>query len=341
MNKTSPFSAFTEKTRPALREELSRVVARAAEGGSRFLQEMITYQLGWTGENAGPKAEGKQIRPLLVLLATEAAGGEWQAALPAAAAVELIHNFSLIHDDIEDQGDLRRGRPTVWKNWGEAQAINTGDAMFALANLSLVNLEKTVSNEITLKASRLFHKTCLHLTQGQHLDIDFESHSAITLEEYWEMVGGKTAGLLAFSLEVGALCASVPAEIQNCYRDFGFNLGLAFQAQDDILGIWGNQEQIGKSNTSDLVTGKKTLPVVYGLEQEKEFFKRWSAGPITANEAAEMSGILEEEGGLAYTQKTASHLTDLALSALDNAQPQGEAGDALRELTGRLLKRQT
>ena len=328
MNKTSPFSAFTEKTRPALREELSRVVARAAEGGSRFLQEMITYQLGWTGENAGPKAEGKQIRPLLVLLATEAAGGEWQAALPAAAAVELIHNFSLIHDDIEDQGDLRRGRPTVWKNWGEAQAINTGDAMFALANLSL-------------EASRLFHKTCLHLTQGQHLDIDFESHSAITLEEYWEMVGGKTAGLLAFSLEVGALCASVPAEIQNCYRDFGFNLGLAFQAQDDILGIWGNQEQIGKSNTSDLVTGKKTLPVVYGLEQEKEFFKRWSAGPITANEAAEMSGILEEEGGLAYTQKTASHLTDLALSALDNAQPQGEAGDALRELTGRLLKRQT
>ena len=118
-------------------------IAPAMEHGGIELGEMITYQLGWAGKDAGPEAEGKQIRPLLVLLAADAAGGNWQAALPAAAAVELIHNFSLIHDDIEDNSPLRRGRPTIWKLWGEAQAINTGDAMFALANLSLAKLEKT------------------------------------------------------------------------------------------------------------------------------------------------------------------------------------------------------
>lgn len=339
MNKPSGFSAFAEKARPALREELRVAITSSADHGTPELQSMITYQLGWTGENAGPKTEGKQIRPLLVLLAAEAAGGDWQAALPAAAAVELIHNFSLIHDDIEDNSSLRRGRPTVWKNWGEAQAINTGDALFALANLSLMNLEKTLSWETVLQAGKLFHTACLRLTQGQHLDILFENLDQVSLEEYWQMVSGKTAALLAFSMEVGALCASVPEDLQSNYRDFGHYLGLAFQAQDDILGIWGNQEQIGKSNTGDLVTGKKTLPVLYGLTQKKGFYECWSAGPIKSKEATELSRMLEAEGGRAYAQNTADRLTDLALTALENAQPSGEAGDILRELAGKLLHR--
>ncbi len=339
MNKSSRFSAFAEKARPALREELRAAIASSADHITPELHNMITYQLGWTGENAGPKAEGKQIRPLLVLLGTEAAGGDWHAALPAAAAVELIHNFSLIHDDIEDNSSLRRGRPTVWKNWGEAQAINTGDAVFALANLSLMNLEKTLSADIALQAGKLFHTACLRLTQGQHLDILFENRDLVSLEEYWQMVGGKTAALLAFSMEVGALCASVPDDLQSNYRDFGHNLGLAFQAQDDILGIWGNQEQIGKSNTGDLITGKKTLPVLYGLAQKKEFYECWFAGSINCEEALELSRILEAEGARAYAQNTADRLTDLALTALENAQPRGEAGDTLRELADKLLHR--
>lgn len=339
MNRSSQFSAFAEKARPALREELRAAISSSADHGTPELHKMVTYQLGWTGENAGPKAEGKQIRPLLVLLGTEAAGGDWQAALPAAAAVELIHNFSLIHDDIEDNSSLRRGRPTVWKNWGEAQAINTGDSVFALANMSLMNLEKTLSADIAHQAGKLFHATCLHLTQGQHLDILFENRDMVSLEEYWQMVGGKTAALLAFSMEVGALCASVPDDIQSNYRDFGHYLGLAFQAQDDILGIWGNQDQIGKSNTGDLITGKKTLPVLFGLAQKKEFYECWSAGSINCEEASELSRMLEAEGGRDYAQNTADSLTDLALTALENAQPSGEAGDTLRELADKLLHR--
>ncbi|TFG47749.1 MAG: polyprenyl synthetase family protein, partial [Anaerolineales bacterium] len=254
MTRISRFQTYSDEKKSALKAALEGAVAASADHGTPELKEMVTYQLGWTGENAGPKAEGKQIRPFLVLLACEAGGGDWKKALPAAAAVELIHNFSLIHDDIEDDGEMRRGRLTVWKVWGEAQAINTGDAMFALANASLLQLKDNLPSEKVLQAGVLFHTTCLRLTQGQHMDIAFEKLDQVDMESYWQMVGGKTAALLAFSLEVGALCAGAPPDILANYHDFGHYLGLAFQAQDDILGIWGTEEEIGKSTTGDLVT---------------------------------------------------------------------------------------
>jgi geranylgeranyl diphosphate synthase type I len=340
MNHISGFSDFASLARPALREELSRVVSLAEEHGAGGLKEIITYQLGWSGEKAGPKAEGKAIRPLLVLLACEGGGGDWKSSLPAAAAVELVHNFSLIHDDIEDGSDLRRGRPAVWKLWGEAQAINAGDAIFALANLSLANLEATVSAQEALEAARLFHATCLRLTQGQYLDISFEKNEDIELECYWLMVGGKTAALLAFCLEVGALCARVAPPIRSQYRDFGHNLGLAFQVQDDILGIWGDEELSGKSSASDLITRKKTLPVLYGLAQKKAFYQAWTAGPAAGEDIPALAGLLESEGARAYAQSAADRVTDLALAALEKAHLQQPAGRMLEELAHQLLQRQ-
>ena len=340
MTTESGFTHFSNQTRPALRNELEAVIHLAGDHATPVLKEMISYQMGWSGEGAGEKAEGKQIRPLLALLSCQAAGGEWENALPAASAVELIHNFSLIHDDIEDNGEVRRGRPTVWKIWGKAQAINTGDAMFALANLALLRLEETTSLEITLEAARLFHQTCLRLTQGQHLDMAFEEQEDVLLEEYWKMVGGKTAALLAFSLEVGALSAGAASEIQSAYRDFGTYLGKAFQVQDDILGIWGAEEQVGKSTTGDLVTRKKTLPVLYGLSQKKGFHQAWTSEEITPENAPALSELLLEEGGLAYAQSEADRLTGQALGALEAAKPEGEAGVILAELSEKLLKRQ-
>jgi geranylgeranyl diphosphate synthase type I len=340
MTEQTGFDQFSQAARPALRKELEQAIALAAENGTPELREMISYQLGWSGENAGLKAEGKQIRPLLALLACQAAGADWNKALPAAAAVELIHNFSLIHDDIEDNGEVRRGRPTVWKLWGQPQAINTGDAMFALANLALVRLEDTTSAEITLAATKLFHQTCLRLTQGQHLDMAFEDLEEVQLESYWQMVGGKTAALLAFSLEVGALCAGADEEIQSAFHDFGHYLGMAFQVQDDILGIWGAEEQLGKSITGDLVTRKKTLPVLFGLAQKKGFYKAWTEGEITPENAPRLSDLLMAEGGRAYAQSTADRLTGLAVDALKRAKPSGEAGKILADLAEKLLKRQ-
>jgi geranylgeranyl diphosphate synthase type I len=122
---------------------------------------MLTYHMGWTGEGAGPEATGKRIRPLMVLLVTASCGAEWQSALPAAAAVELVHNFSLIHDDIEDNSDKRRGRTTVWKKWGIAQGINAGDGMFVLSNLALTDLEAGYPAQTVLRASKILHATCL------------------------------------------------------------------------------------------------------------------------------------------------------------------------------------
>ncbi|RMF47839.1 MAG: polyprenyl synthetase family protein, partial [Anaerolineae bacterium] len=276
---------------PPIENEMRRILALADGENFHSLHYMMAYHLGWEGEGAGPNASGKRVRPILVLLTASAAGGDWHVALPAAAAVELLHNFSLIHDDIEDDSPLRRGRPTVWKLWGIPQAINTGDTMFTLANLAV--LELALPPERTLQAARIFQRTCLRLTQGQFLDISYEDERSLPLEAYWPMVGGKTAALLAACTELGALCAEASPEAQEAYREFGEKLGLAFQALDDELGIWGDEALMGKSAASDLLEGKKSLPVLYGLAQEGEFARRWMAGPLTPQEIPALAAQLE------------------------------------------------
>ncbi len=334
-----PLHQLTQSYLPAIEEELRQVAALTNQPQLGELHTMICYHLGWQGENAGPEASGKRVRPVLTLLTTEAAGGPWRRALPPAAAIELVHNFSLIHDDIEDNSDLRRGRPTVWKRWGVAQAINTGDTLFSLAHLALFQMKKTSSPAVTLEAATILQNTCLHLTQGQHLDIAYENRTDLTLDDYWPMVRGKTGALLAACTELGALIAGVSEQIRNTYRDFGLQLGLAFQALDDLLGIWGASSQTGKSSASDLIEAKKSLPVLYGLEQKGDFAARWAEGPIQVDEAPTVAQQLEREGARAYAQKEAARLTEKALQALKKANPQGQAGKALFELTHQLLHR--
>jgi geranylgeranyl diphosphate synthase type I len=333
--------SYVKQFLPGIETELSQVIDLAIGPDLDELHTMLTYHMGWEGEGAGPEATGKRVRPILVLLTNAAAGGNWEEALPASAAVELVHNFSLIHDDIEDNSPLRRGRPTVWKKWGVAQAINTGDAMFTLAHLALQRLNTSCSEAAVVEASRILQNTCLRLTQGQHLDIAYEARGDLNLEAYWPMVNGKTAALLAACTELGALVAKAPQAQCNSYRDFGFSLGLAFQVQDDLLGIWGDSALTGKSTESDLITGKKSLPVLYSLSLNGDFAQRWAQGKITSAEVPALAAQLEEEGARTYTQDTANQLTENALNALDDAGPQGEAGDALHSLAMRLLRRQS
>lgn len=299
---------------------------------------MLAYHMGWEGEGAGPSAHGKRIRPVMVLLCAEAAGGDWRLALPAAASVEYVHNFSLIHDDIQDQSPLRRGRPTVWTKWGIAQAINAGDLMFTLSHLAILDLENTVSPQIAVKAARLVHETCVELTKGQYLDMANETARSMPLDCYWPMVEGKTAALLACACQLGALISGVPEEIEFAYREFGFKLGLAFQAWDDWLGIWGKADVTGKSTESDLTSGKKTLPILYGLEQQGEFARRWMEKPVSPEEVQEIAGLLAKSGAQEFTEKTSEKLTAEALHALERAEP-GAAGAGLRELAAWLLQR--
>jgi len=325
---------------PAIEATLQQAVAPLEDGFTDELHHMMCYHLGWQGDGAGVEARGKRIRPLLVILTAAAAGGEWRTALPAAAAVELVHNFSLIHDDIEDNSPLRRGRATLWKIWGIPQAINAGDAMFTLAHLTVLELEQALPAATVLAAARTLQRACLLLTEGQHLDLAYESRNDLTLDAYWPMVRGKTGALLSACTRLGALVADTPAPVLEAYESFGRDLGLAFQAQDDLLGIWGDAALTGKSAESDLASGKKSLPVLYGLSQEGEFAQRWAQGPIQPEEVTHLAKLLRQAGAYDYTQSRANQLTEQALAELEKAQPHGEAGQALRSLARRLLHRQ-
>jgi len=326
--------------RPAIEEELHRVVDAFVSTEYSGMRSLVAYHLGWEGEGAGIEAQGKRIRPLLVLLCAASVNGDWKSALPAAAAVELIHNFSLIHDDIEDHGELRRGRPTVWVKWGIAQAINAGDLMFTLAQEAVLDMSRTVSPEVGLRCAEVLNETCIRLTGGQYLDMKYEKQAEVTLDEYWSMIEGKTASLLECSTLLGALAGRVEGQRLQAFREFGRNLGLAFQVLDDWLGIWGNAIQTGKSNESDLVSGKKTLPVLYSLSLKGPFYERWLEGRITPGEAHDLALQLKKEGAQQYTRTLADQLTKKALDALSLAVcDEGETADALRELANALLNR--
>jgi geranylgeranyl diphosphate synthase, type I len=324
---------------PLIEEELRRQVSVLDKPQTRPFHEMLTYHLGWSGEGAGPAAQGKRIRPLLLLLATSACGADWKPALPAAAAIELVHNFSLVHDDVQDNSDTRRGRTTLWVKWGMPMGINAGDALFVLADLAMQNLVRDYPPEIVNNAARILSTTCLNLTCGQFLDMSFESRSNLAEEEYWQMISGKTAALLSACCEIGALLGGADRSLQEQYRAFGHSLGLAFQVQDDILGIWGSSAQTGKSSQSDLISRKKSLPVIIGLNKKASFARYWEAGPIDENNVELLAEALTRDGAFLRTQQTADQMMDMALNALKLIDPQGEAGDELFGLVQTLLNR--
>jgi geranylgeranyl diphosphate synthase type I len=329
---TKPFLSQIE-------QELHKQISRLDNPRTKSFHEMLTYHMGWTGEGAGPEATGKRIRPLLVLLCTAGCGADWQSALPAAAAVELVHNFSLVHDDIQDNSDKRRGRPTTWVKWGPPMAINVGDALFVISNQAVINLKENYPAEVALRAAEILNNTCLDLTRGQFLDMSYEKRLDLGVDDYWPMVAGKTAALLSACCHIGALLGGADKSMQESYRSFGHYLGIAFQVQDDILGIWGDEALTGKSAASDLVEGKKSLPVLAGLSADGKFASRWKQGPVQAAEVAELARTLASEGGYEKANEVAEQMTDLALMSLREADSQGEAGQALFDLADKLLKR--
>jgi geranylgeranyl diphosphate synthase type I len=192
-----------------------------------------------------------------------------------------------------------------------------------------------------MRAGQIINDACLALTSGQFMDMNYETHNDLSLEDYWPMIGGKTAALLAACTHVGALIGGADEAAQGAYRDLGHYLGLAFQVQDDLLGIWGDSALTGKSAESDLLSGKKSLPVLFGLDKGGKFAKRWVKGPIRPEEVPALADQLTEEGARLFTQETADQMTDLALQSLRLADPQGEAGEALFELVNKLLDRQS
>jgi geranylgeranyl diphosphate synthase type I len=297
--------AVFERYRPEIDAELRSVL----DGRRLPLYDMMRYHLGWTEEDGRERTApaGKALRPTLCLLACEAAGGDYRRALPAAAAVELVHNFSLIHDDIQDDDRQRRHRPTVWAVWGKPQAINAGTAMRILTNVALARLGGAgTPPEKVLAVQRLVDETSLELIEGQYLDIAFERRLDITMVDYLRMIGGKTAALIAGALEIGARLASEDGTAITGFRELGWNLGLGFQVRDDILGIWGDRDVLGKPLAGDIRRRKKTLPVVYALENARDGYKERLLSFYGGNNGASVADILDildRAGAPTYAQK--------------------------------------
>lgn len=298
---------------------------------------MLAYHFGWDEE--GETFQGKQLRPILSLLVHNACGGNWNHVIPAAAAIELIHNFSLIHDDIEDNSPIRRSRETLWRKWGIAQTINTGDALYTIALLELQQLNPDIlSPSSILKANHEILSACLALTGGQHLDIAFEGKLTPHVQAYLEMIQGKTGALISTASGVGAILADSPDEIVLAYQEYGRNLGLAFQIQDDYLGIWGDPQKTGKSASSDLLSRKKTIPILHALETNNLFRDRW-IGEFQESQISELVKIIENSGSKEYTLKLAEEYTQKALDFLETAKPAGASGEILIQLSEKLLGR--
>lgn len=330
-----------ERYAVALDAAMRQAVSRLPDSAPGF-SVMARYPLGWVDEHDQPYARvtGKRIRPLFLLLCAEAAGGDWKRALPAAAAVELLHNFSLVHDDIQDDSPLRHGRPTVWKIWGVANAINAGDALFTLAYCALENLsENDVPPDTVIEIWRIFNHTNLELTRGQHLDMRFEKQNQVSVDDYVSMISGKTAALLAACAQIGSLVATNDTTVAQRYAEFALNLGIAFQIRDDILGIWGDPGLTGKSVATDILSRKKSLPVLYGLARSPELEGIYAQEQLGETDVTRAVALLDAAGAHQYAKDTEGRYYQQAIQALNQANPQGAGATGLRRFVDILFQR--
>ncbi|MDX3238348.1 polyprenyl synthetase family protein [Streptomyces sp. ME03-5709C] len=313
--------------------ELSTPVLRAAV--DRLAPPMDTvaaYHFGWIDAAGNPfhGDSGKAVRPALALLSAEAAGAAPEVGVPGAVAVELVHNFSLLHDDLMDGDEQRRHRDTVWKVHGPAQAILVGDALFALANEILLEQRTVEAGRATRRLTAATRK----LIDGQAQDISFEHRERVTVEECLEMEGNKTGALLACACSIGAVLGGASEADADALEEYGYHLGLAFQAVDDLLGIWGDPAATGKQTWSDLRQRKKSLPVVAALAaggsasrrladllaadaKAADASDRQDIESFDEEEFATRAALIEEAGGREWTSREARRQYATAIAALD------------------------
>ena len=284
---------------------------------------------------------GKRLRPVLTLMATEVFDVDCQKALAAATAVEVFHNFSLIHDDIMDDAPLRRGNETVHEKWNINTGILSGDAMLILAYQYFEVYEPKIFQEL----AKLFSKTALEVCEGQQYDVDFETRDDVTIPEYLKMIEYKTAVLVAAAMQMGAIVAETTKENKNLIYDFGLNLGLAFQLQDDYLDAFGNPETFGKQVGGDIIENKKTYLYLKAMEfasvNEKEQLLHLFSFQSSNNtdKINSVKGIFNQTGATAATQKAIENYTFKALETLAKMNIGNDKKAILKALAENLMSR--
>jgi geranylgeranyl diphosphate synthase type I len=335
MTTVIPVPALLGASRDTVRPALEAAVERL-DATSRALS---SYHLGWTDAQGRPEPGngGKAVRPALALLSAGAAGAPAEVGLPGAVAVELVHNFSLLHDDLMDGDVERRHRRTVWAQWGAPSAILTGDALLNLAQQVLLEVPGAQGPA----AARLLADAVQDLVRGQVEDLAFERRAVVSVEECFAMAGGKTAALLSASAAVGAVLAGGPAGTVAGLAGYGWELGLAFQLVDDVLGIWGEPSVTGKPVLSDLRARKKSLPVTWVVSQggpPGRQLSAWLGSSGDDDEVAlrQVADLLETAGARDWARSEAAARMAAAERSLDSADAPPDVHAELVEL-GRFL----
>ena len=307
-----------------------RIEAEAIEGEPKELYEPISYTLAMGG---------KRIRPVLVLMAAELFGQELDRAWPIAKAIEIFHNFTLVHDDIMDEAPIRRGKATVHEKWNRDIAILSGDVMFVKAYQELCLAEP---KQLSLLLS-LFNQTAIEVCEGQQMDMNFEQEEELELTDYLQMIKLKTAVLLAASLKLGAISANAKPTQAELLYEFGLNLGLAFQIQDDYLDAFADPDQFGKKVGGDIAANKKTYLLLAALESGDETGKAALKKAMQIEEESakikEVKALFESLGAKQKAKQAIKHYSDKAMTALAQIERPEEIKKPLQELAAFLMQR--
>jgi len=323
------------------RDAVTPALAAALERLTPDLRRIATYHLGWTDLDGQvtPGGGGKGVRPALAVLSAEAGWADGDIGVPGGVAVELIHNFSLLHDDIIDGDRTRRHRPTVWAAVGVGPAIVAGDALMALAQQVLLECPRGAA------AARCLTDATAAMIAGQADDIAFESRREVTVTDCMAMSAGKTGALLGCAASIGAVLAGAPETTAGALRDYGAHLGLAFQAVDDLLGIWGDPERTGKPAGADLRQHKKTMPIVAalcsGCEEAQELGRMLADGPLDDEQVERATWLVEACEGRSWTANQAKAHLDKALRALERVRINPMAHRELADLATFVVERES
>ena len=309
------------------RDEVQSALRGAMLDSDSGFFSLLRYHLGWEEADGRPASvvTGKGLRPILCLTACEVAGGRWQDALPAAAALELVHNFSLIHDDIQDRDDRRWDRPTLWTVQGEAKALAAGNAMRVIADHTLLSLAKTgMPTDLVGNVAVELTGRYLEMIEGQYMDMSFEGSDGVTVEQYLDMVGRKTGALIESAMYMGALVATSDRAKAEAFGACGRRLGMAFQIRDDYLGIWGAPSATGKAVGADIRRKKKSMPMVHLFEHASTLDRAWlgeayaNDGEVGDEDVERILEMLDRLGTPKYVQDAAT----------------AEAGGAMKAVSG-------
>ena len=329
------------------RANISRSLRDSLSQQHSDVYDMLRYYMGWVDENGRPHEamEGKALRPTLCLFACEAVGGALEMAMPSAVALEFIHNFSLIHDDIQDRDEIRHNRKTLWAVWGDPKALVAGNVLRVVADECLHQLlDSGLDYDRALAAGTLLTEAYLEMIEGQYLDLQFEGRHDISMSDYLNMISRKTGALIRCSLNLGAVVGAQEQGVGDAFKESGRAMGYVFQIIDDVLGVWGNEETTGKPVGADIRRKKNSYPVVYTMgkandKDRKMLNEIYKKDELDDSDVDSVLAVMDRLDVKNQAQQEAEKYANVALESLAPVELSREARQEVEDLAHFLLVR--